>query len=234
MNAGIPHWLHTFSIIALLVAGACAVIIIIDLLAGHRQHMWIMNLVWPLTALWAGPLAVWSYFKVGRLSTHHAMQEAKKHGEPPPSKAKPFGISVALGATHCGAGCSLGDLIAEWFVFFVPLAVFGRKVFGTWLLDFALAFLFGIAFQYFTIKPMKHLSSGKGLLAALKADTLSLTAWQFGMFGWMALVIFVWFGEIPKTNPTFWFMMQIAMLAGFLTSYPVNHWLLKRRIKEVM
>jgi FtsP/CotA-like multicopper oxidase with cupredoxin domain len=40
--------------------------------------------------------------------------------------------------------------------------------------------------------------------------------------------------EIPKTDPIFWFMMQIAMLAGFLTSYPVNWWLLRAGIKERM
>jgi hypothetical protein len=29
-------------------------------------------------------------------------------------------------------------------------------------------------------------------------------------------------------------MMQIGMLAGFLTSYPVNWWLVRRGIKEKM
>ena len=29
-------------------------------------------------------------------------------------------------------------------------------------------------------------------------------------------------------------MMQIAMLAGFGTSYPVNWWLLRKGIKEAM
>ncbi|HUH94343.1 MAG TPA: DUF4396 domain-containing protein [Casimicrobiaceae bacterium] len=28
--------------------------------------------------------------------------------------------------------------------------------------------------------------------------------------------------ELDKTAPVFWFMMQIAMLAGFLASWPVN------------
>ena len=32
----------------------------------------------------------------------------------------------------------------------------------------------------------------------------------------------------------FWFMMQIAMLAGFVTSYPVNWWLLRSGVKEKM
>jgi cation diffusion facilitator family transporter len=120
-------------------------------------------------------------------------------------------------------------------LFFVPLTLFGKTIFAAWGIDYIAAFLLGVAFQYFTIKPMKHLSAKDGLSAALKADTLSLTAWQIGMYGWMAIAVFVIFGrEIEKTNPVFWFMMQIAMMAGFLTSYPVNWWLLRKRIKEVM
>jgi hypothetical protein len=75
---------------------------------------------------------------------------------------------------------------------------------------------------------------GKGLVAALKADTLSLTAWQVGMYGWMAIVIFVLFGEIPKTNPVFGFMMQIAMCVGFLLAFPAIWWLVRKQIKEQM
>jgi Domain of unknown function (DUF4396) len=94
---------------------------------------------------------------------------------------------------------------------------------------------FGIVFQYFTIKPMKDLSTGQGIWAAIKADTLSLTAWQVGMYGWMAIATFLIFGhEIEKTSPVFWFMMQIAMLFGFLTSYPVNWWLIRTGVKEAM
>ena len=82
---------------------------------------------------------------------------------------------------------------------------------------------------------MRNLNFGEGLVAAAKADFLSLTAWQIGMYGWMAIATFLIFGqEIPKTDPTFWFMMQIAMLLGFLTSDPVNWWLLRTGIKEKM
>lgn len=140
-----------------------------------------------------------------------------------------------MATTHCGSGCALGDLVAEWFTFFVPLSLFGQAIFAGWIVDFILAFLFGIAFQYFTIKPMKQLSPGQGLVAALKADTLSLTSWQIGMYSWMAIVTFLIFGrELPKTSAVFWFMMQIAMLAGFLTSFPVNWWLIQKGIKEKM
>jgi hypothetical protein len=55
------------------------------------------------------------------------------------------------------------------------------------------------------------------------------------MYGWMAIASFAVFQrELPTTDPVFWFMMQIAMLLGFLTSYPVNWWLLKAGIKERM
>lgn len=117
----------------------------------------------------------------------------------------------------------------------MPLSFLGRKLFGTWLLDFALAFLFGIAFQYFCIKPMRNLSPAQGLWAALKADALSLASWQLGMYGWMALAIFVIFkDELVKTDPVFWFVMQIAMVAGFITAFPVNWRLIKIGIKEKM
>ncbi len=68
---------------------------------------------------------------------------------------------------------------------------------------------------------------------ALKADFLSLTFWQIGMYGWMAISTFAIFGhELPKTSPVFWFMMQVAMLFGFVTSYPINWLLLRMKIKE--
>ncbi|HEY9153882.1 MAG TPA: DUF4396 domain-containing protein [Opitutaceae bacterium] len=229
-----PDSLVAIAWIALCIAVFCALIIAVHV-ATHRQHMWIMNLVWPITALYSGPLGLWAYFRWGTLSTYQAMMEARHRGEKPPAQQKPFWKMVAVGATHCGSGCTLGDLIAEAFSIFVPLTLFGKPLFAGWVLDYVLALLLGIAFQYFTIKPMRDLSVGEGLRAAIKADFFSLTAWQVGMYGWMAIVVFAIFGrELPKTGPVFWFEMQIAMLCGYGTSYPVNWWLLRRGIKEKM
>jgi len=213
-----PERLDAIASASLAAAGICALLIVVDVATGRRQRMWIMNLVWPLTALYAGPLALWAYWRVGRKPVE-----------------KPFWQQAALGATHCGSGCTLGDIVAEWFTFFVPVTLFGMSIFAAWAIDYVLAFAFGIAFQYFTIAPMRGLSPAEGLRAAIKADTLSLTAWQVGMYGWMAIAVFGIFGqELDKTGPVFWFMMQIAMLAGFATSYPVTWWLLKRGVKEPM
>lgn len=121
--------------------------------------MWIMDIVWPVTALWAGPLGLWAYFRVGRRGPD-----------------KPFPEAVAVGATHCGAGCSLGDISAEWIHYAAPFTLAGEAIFGAWALDYALAILFGVFFQYFAIAPMRGLPFGKGMAQAFQADVLSLTA----------------------------------------------------------
>lgn len=220
------NWLTVLSVLSLAGGLICAVVITVDVLAGRRQPMWIMNIVWPVTALYSGPLGLWAYCRLGRAS---AQSGAGYGGE------RPFWRSVALGATHCGSGCTLGDIVAEWLMFLFPFTLWGKPIFAAWVIDYVFAYLLGIAFQYYSIKPMRGLSPRAGLVAAVKADTLSLSAWQVGMYGWMAVVTFLIFGhELEKTSPVFWFMMQIAMIGGFLTSYPMNWWLLRRGIKERM
>lgn len=234
----VPDWLQTLALISLILAGLSALLIAIDLLSGHQRKMWIMNVVWPLTALYAGPLAIWAYFTVGRKSqkssgrkeTGQSRTETKK-GEN--KIRKPFWQSVGVGALHCGSGCTLGDLIAESLLLLIPVTLFGSKLYGGWLIDYIFAFCIGIVFQYYAIKPMKNLSPRAAFVAALKADTLSLTAWQLGMYGWMAISTFLIFGRtLEATEPIFWFMMQIAMMLGFVTAYPVNWWLIRSGIKE--
>lgn len=138
-------------------------------------------------------------------------------------------------ALHCGSGCTIADIIGESILVMYPLVLFGKALYGAWLVDYVLALCIGILFQYYAIKPMKNLTVKEGLKAALKADILSLTCWQIGMYGWMAIAVFLIFGHELKANqPMFWFIMQIAMLCGFITAYPVNWWLIKQKIKEEM
>jgi len=183
-----------------------------------------------------GSLVLWAYFRIGRLSVQRRTQEGKRHGEEPASQRKPFWQSVSVGVSHCGAGCTLGDIIGTWIVFAGGLTIAGMSLWPEYIADYVLAFTLGIAFQYFSIAPMRGLGVREGIVAALKADTLSLTAFEIGLFGWMALIPFVFFpaGHPHPDGPVYWFLMQIGMLVGFLTSYPVNVWLLKAGIKEPM
>lgn len=228
-----PPWLQALATVSLALGLLSAIAVAVDLARGHPQHMNVMNVVWPVTALWSGPLGAWAYFRYGRAGARDVVMAAKARGTEPPNVRQSFPVLVAKGATHCGSGCALADIAAEWLVLAVPLYVFGKAIFGAWVYDFVLAFVLGIVFQYFTIKPMRRPSRREGLVAALEADAASLTAWQVGMYGWMAIATFAIFHhELRKTDPVFWFMMQIGMFFGFATSFPVNWLLLRKGLEE--
>lgn len=230
---GIPAFpaVLTASCVALLVvAVGCAAFVAVDVVR-HPPHMRVMALVWPLTMLFGSVVWLVFYLRRGRAT-------APGHGR---------WAGTAIDTSHCGAGCALGDLIGEfglaWFPAIGTLVGLGslyhdRMVAG-WAVDFVLAYLLGIGFQYFAIAPMRGLGVRAGLVAALKADTLSIVAWQIGMYGLMAvwqLVVFpaLFGGRASVFSPEFWVAMQLAMVAGFVCAYPVNAWLVRRGIKEAM
>jgi hypothetical protein len=134
------------------ISGLSAVLVALDM-ARHRPRMSIMRVVWPITAVWAGPFGVVAYWRLGRRNK------------------PPLPLAAVTAATHGGAGCPPGDIAAATFAVVVPLSIAG------------------------------HASIGH----------------PFG-----------------KTTPVFWLMMQVAMFAGFLTSYPVNVMLPRRCLKEAM
>jgi hypothetical protein len=97
-------------------------------------------------------------------------------------------VEAAVSATHCGAGCVLGDIVSEFAVYASGAMILGSMLWASFLWAFVAAWCLGIAFQYFTIVPMLKLSPIEGLKAAVKADTLSIIAFQIGMYGWMLIV----------------------------------------------
>ena len=226
-----PGWLTALSWAALAVAFASALCIVWDIYGrGYRQPMPVMEIVWPVTALYFGPAAVAGYLAWGRPMSQ---RWRKEHGDPPP---KPRYAVVATGVSHCGAGCTLGDIIAEFAVFGLGATVAGLTVGAEYVGDYLAAIVLGIVSQYFALAPMRGLSVRRGLIEAAKVDVVSLTAFEIGLFGWMALMTFVFFPapHVHPDSPVYWFLMQIGMIAGFFTAWPVNSWLIRAGIKEAM
>lgn len=204
-----------------------------------------MNLVWPITALFGGLAWLAFYWRWGRGARRDDGAANDEGGADAPEV--PMAVAVFKGSSHCGAGCALGDLVAESADFLAPgvavalgwKTLFAEKTFAVWILDYLTAFLFGIAFQYFSLRPSGFSSRASRLFAAVKADAASITAWQVGMYGGMALFQFAWFarafGRPARVNtPEFWWAMQGAMLCGFATAYPMNWILVKAGVKERM
>lgn len=82
----------------------------------------------------------------------------------------------------------------------------------------------GVIFQYAAQASMSDAPAREMWWHSLKSDVLSLSFWQIGMYGWIAISIFVLFGQaaMHPDNWVFWWMMQFVMLLGFFTTYPVN------------
>lgn len=172
--------------------------------------MGVMDAVYPITALYSGPLTLALYWRwarrpsgtrgadvIGEMTLIPEMATASAGPGRPEGEnleaerdgpvistapAKPRWVTMAIEVSHCGAGCSLGDLIAEWTIYALALTVAGHALFAEYIGDYGLALALGIAFQYFAIAPMRGLGVRGGLKAAARADFISLTAFEIGLF----------------------------------------------------
>jgi uncharacterized protein DUF4396 len=261
-----PLWLTTIAWVYLSICFGCAVIIGYDIVVSRRrQPMGVMNFVFPITGLYLGPFALTLYWRWGRAAAapgtpamanripaavastsdhraHHGMADvAGADGPggaaPPGERARPWWVAMAMEVSHCGAGCSLGDVISEFGIFALGLSIAGFTLGAEYIGDYVLALAFGIIFQFFAIAPMRGLGPRDGIVAAVKADFISLTAFEVGLFGWMAIMTFVLFpapNHLMPDSATYWLLMQVGMIIGYLTSWPANMWLVKRGIKVPM
>lgn len=235
--AGFPPAVTVACGVLLAIAVGCALFVAVDVLR-RPQQMTVMSFVWPLTMLFGSLVWLAFYLRVGR---------APRRGTDGEQPGHEGAVSTALGTSHCGAGCAVGDIVGEFGLVAFPVlgtavglgALYQERIFAGWIIDFVVAFVVGIAFQYASIVPMRGLSVGAGIVAALKADTLSIASWQVGMYGLMAVAQFLVLpalvgGRAGVLTPEFWVVMQLAMVAGFACAFPVNAWLVRRGLKEAM
>ena len=224
-----PTWLQVLASVWIGAALISAAVVVVDIGRGYRQPMRVMEVVWPITALYLGPFGLAFYWYAGRSSSARWVAE---HGE----RDLPHWIRVGVASTHCGGGCTLGDIVAENLIFFTGLTLFGATIWASFALDFTLALAFGILFQFAAIRAMSSEPTGVLLRRAAKADVWSLTAFEVGLFTWMALMWWVFFPD-PHLTPasvSFWFLMQVGMAIGLATSYPMNRYLIARGVKTAM
>ncbi len=236
-------WVVVLAWIALGIGFASALVVLFDIyVRGYRQPMGIMEAVYPITGLYWGPVMLWFYFRRGR-------RKSPKWQEEHPDDQEDLGREVAgspwwatsKGDAHCGAGCTLGDIGGEWLVWLVAwsIPIFGYfaadELVAVYIADFAFAWSLGIVFQYFTIVPMQGLGRLQGVWQAIKADTLSIVAFQAGLFAAMGLYhLVLWQPPLRLPSPEYWMMMQLSMIVGYFTAWPVNAWLIRKGIKETM
>jgi hypothetical protein len=119
----IPAWIQIVAYAYLSIGFASALYIIWDIMRRHHhQEMPVMNIVWPITAWYLGPLALWAYWHIGHLKIgshsrvdrseisvetesvpHHIIGTHKSKVEDKSKEVKPFWETIFVSATHCGA-----------------------------------------------------------------------------------------------------------------------------------
>jgi hypothetical protein len=82
---------------------------------------------------------------------------------------------------------------------------------------------------------MVSMYDGNYLLAVRKtfsAETVSMNTVMVGMIPAMLILMSRVPGAGSPRSPEFWFVMGVAAIAGGITAYPINWWLVKNNLKH--
>lgn len=229
MDNTIPGWLTAVSWAYVGLALLCAAAILYDVYGrGYRQRVRAMEVVWPTTALYFGPLALPAYHRWGRPRSE---KWQKEHGVAP---EKSLSAAAATGGTPGGAASAIGHVIGVPLVVLSGLTIAGETLWMMILLIAVIATMLLFVFEYFfSTVPARGLTAGEGLRVALLIALVTVLAFDVGMGGWMLVMHFLLFMP-PLTDVTFLFLMQVGLVLGFLTGYPAVLWLIRRGTKATV
>ncbi len=136
-----------------------------------------------------------------------------------------------LGSTmHCVAGDGLGILAG---------AVIGSLIHLSRPAEIGLEYLLGFGFGWtiFQALFMKE-SSGGSFFRALKNTFFPELVSMNYLMAAMVVVMTAGMSRVPGGNDPlsaeFWFIMSMALMAGFFVAYPVNWWLVSNHLKHGM
>lgn len=215
MTDRLPDWLTPVSWVVVALALASAATIAADIyLRRRRQASVAVEVVWISAALYLGPFAVLAYRR-------HASTTATT---PPAHAARSGSRSKGAVAGLPGGGASaIAHLVGVPLVIASGLTIAGIQLWVMILVIGALAVLLLAVYER-NAGAERRTSVG----AALAVATLTVLAFDLGMGGWMLLLHF---NELmpPATDAAFWFLMQLGIVLGLLTGYPVVRWLAARR-----
>jgi hypothetical protein len=226
MTQEIPIWLTVLSWTFVGLALASAAWIAYDILGrGHRQRTAAMGAIWPITALYLGPLAILAYSRWGRPRSE---QWQREHGE---VAEKSLTAAAVTGGTPGGAASAIGHVIGVPLVVYTGLTFLGLDLWAMILAIAVIAVVLLFAFEYFfSTVPARGLDSGRGAGVALTIALVTVLAFDVGMGGWM-LILHFFLGMPPLTDVSFLFLMQVGLVLGFLTGYPAVRLLVQRGVK---
>lgn len=216
MGSGLPAWLTTVAWLYIAAAVVTAAVIAREIFArGHRQQPAVMNLVWPLAALYLGPLAIPAFRRFGRQQGDDLTATAVRSGLPG------------------GVSSGLAHVVAVPFVVATGLKIAGLDMWAMIAMITVLATAGIFAFEYFVFTSRdRRLPGPKGIRPALVVAVATVLAFDLGMLGWMLLLHFS--ENMPAVaDVRFTFLMQIGLVLGTITAFPALRILAARKVRPV-
>jgi hypothetical protein len=136
-----------------------------------------------------------------------------------------------LGSTmHCVAGDGVGILVGAVIGAWIHLPRLAEMV-----LEYALGFAFGwTILQALFMRDMAGGSYYRSLRLTFLSELLSMNFLMAGMTVVMTLAMKVTPDSRNPLGPSFWFIMSMSLLAGFVLAFPMNWWLVANHLKHGM
>jgi hypothetical protein len=177
---------------------------------------WVQKLAWILVTAYTGPIGLFLYMLACRNPGPHL------HGvfTLPPWK------QAVNSEMHCLAGDATGIILAAFVVFY-----FGLPNGIDLIFEYLSAFVVGLlVFQALMMKAM-YGDYATAVRKTLFAETVSMNMVMVGMIPAMVILMHHLGGDDPM-QPLFWFVMGLAAIAGGITAYPINAWLVRNKLKH--
>ena len=215
-----------------LVSGACTALMIIKDILLYRQPASLMNLVWPLTGLYLPFIGWLAWWYLGRIPRHQLKaallirQKSPRH-----TGWQTLFIATALSASTCILAETITLPIITLLNYFkITLLIWHQAA-----ISLLISLLLLLLFHFFTLARHEKKSFWQKLSLAFKRSAFPLLIYQAGIFLFMSLALkFVLHQQINPSLSIFWFMLQLAMITGFVFSWPANHFIIKRGINPVL
>lgn len=211
----VPDWLTPVAWLFIALALLSAAAITFDVFARrHRHDTVVVELVWIASALYLGPFALMAYARYGRTDA----EDPSSTGE---TDVRPTAVAGLPG----GGASAVAHLIGVPLVIASGLTIAGINLWVMIIVIGLLAMAFLFVYERAASRHDRAVVMPVG--AAVIAAVLTVLAFDIGMGGWMLLLHFNEFMPAASEG-SFWFLMQIGIVLGLITGYPVVKWLSRR------
>jgi len=183
--------------------------------------------IWPISALFLGPIALLMYARWGKGYRQSEVIETTE-GVSPGTESLKIGPLIVMALLPGAAASTLAHLVGVPVVFGAGWTIAGLALWAVALFIAVLATALLFAFEYLVLATTRRVRpTGRQTVTLFLGSLLTVLAFDIGMVGWMLLLNSTDTMK-PTTDVVFTLQMQVGMVLGMLTAAPIAAWLLAK------